>query len=110
MRFLLDQSAETRIGTFLIDHGHDVTRIARDYPAGLPDAQVLAIAHARCPIVESASSGKIEPSGQPQPLMPGSPYSSPQVERITAPVKIEMIEKEIAKFENPLIARGSSCA
>ncbi len=45
MRFLLDQSAEARIATFLTDHGHDATRVARDYPAGLPDEQVLAIAH-----------------------------------------------------------------
>jgi predicted nuclease of predicted toxin-antitoxin system len=44
VRFLLDQSAEARIATFLSDHGHDATRVARDYPAGLPDEQVLAIA------------------------------------------------------------------
>ena len=25
--------------------GHDATRIGRDYPGGLPDAEVLAIAH-----------------------------------------------------------------
>lgn len=45
MRFLLDQSAEARIGAFLSGRGHDVTRIARDYPSGLPDEHVLAIAH-----------------------------------------------------------------
>ena len=39
-----DQSAETRIGRSLTEQGHDVTRVARDYPAGLPDDQVLAIA------------------------------------------------------------------
>ena len=44
MRFLLDQSAEARIATFLASQDHDATRIARDYPAGLPDEQVLAIA------------------------------------------------------------------
>ena len=36
MRFLLDQSAEARIATFLTDHGHDATRIAREYPPGRP--------------------------------------------------------------------------
>ena len=46
MRFLLDQSAEARIATFLTDHGHDATRIAREYPPGLPNQQVLAIARA----------------------------------------------------------------
>jgi predicted nuclease of predicted toxin-antitoxin system len=45
MKFLLDQSAEARIATFLTGLGHDATRVARDYPAGLPDEQVLAIAH-----------------------------------------------------------------
>ena len=44
MRFLLDQSAEARIAAFLSDRGHDATRVARDYPAGLPDHDVLAIA------------------------------------------------------------------
>ncbi len=44
MRFLLDQNAEVRIAGFLVHHGHDVTRIARDYPPGLPDEEVLAIA------------------------------------------------------------------
>ena len=44
MRFLLDQSAEARIATFLTQHGHDATRVGRDYPPGIPDEQVLAIA------------------------------------------------------------------
>jgi predicted nuclease of predicted toxin-antitoxin system len=46
MRFLLDESADARLLPHLIAQGHDVTRIATDYPAGLPDDQVLAIAHA----------------------------------------------------------------
>lgn len=45
MRFLLDESAEARIATFLIARGHDATRIGRDYPAALSDEQVLALAH-----------------------------------------------------------------
>jgi predicted nuclease of predicted toxin-antitoxin system len=44
MRFLLDQNAEARIATFLKEQGHDVTRIGQDYPKGLPDDEVLAIA------------------------------------------------------------------
>jgi len=44
MKFLLDQSGEARIGTFLSSIGHDATRVGRDHPAGLPDDQVLAIA------------------------------------------------------------------
>ncbi|MDQ3694444.1 MAG: DUF5615 family PIN-like protein [Chloroflexota bacterium] len=44
MRFLLDQNVRARIGTVLTDHGHDVRRIGRDYPPGLPDPDVLTIA------------------------------------------------------------------
>ena len=45
MKFLLDQNVEARVAVFLKDQGHDATRIGRDYPAGLPDEEVLAIAH-----------------------------------------------------------------
>lgn len=44
MRFLLDQSAEARIGVSLVSWGHDATRVGRDHPPGLPDSDVLAIA------------------------------------------------------------------
>jgi len=44
MRFLLDESAEARIATLLTAHGHDTTRIGQEYPAGLPDEEVLALA------------------------------------------------------------------
>ena len=46
MRFLLDESAEYRIATFLRGEGHDVTAIAYDYPHSLSDRDVLRIAHA----------------------------------------------------------------
>jgi len=51
MRFLLDQSTDARLIAHLTQHGHDATRVARDYPHGLPDAQVLALAHAERRIV-----------------------------------------------------------
>jgi predicted nuclease of predicted toxin-antitoxin system len=44
MRFLLDESADARLGPYLVGLGHDVTRIAADYPAGLSDPEVLALA------------------------------------------------------------------
>ena len=44
MMFLLDEHAEFRIAACLNARGHDVTSIAHDYPASLPDEQVLAIA------------------------------------------------------------------
>ncbi len=49
MRFLLDESAEFRIATFLSLAGHDVTAIAHDYPHALSDYDVLAIRQARGP-------------------------------------------------------------
>jgi predicted nuclease of predicted toxin-antitoxin system len=45
MRFLLDESADFPLAAFLRTLGHDVTTIAHDYPYGLKDADVLAIAH-----------------------------------------------------------------
>lgn len=44
MRFLFDQSADARLIPHLQRLGHDVTRIGRDHPHGLPDEQVLRIA------------------------------------------------------------------
>jgi predicted nuclease of predicted toxin-antitoxin system len=44
MRFLLDQSADFRLAAFLRERDHDVTAIGRDYPSGLADEDVLAIA------------------------------------------------------------------
>ncbi|HZS02990.1 MAG TPA: DUF5615 family PIN-like protein [Chloroflexota bacterium] len=46
MKFLLDQSTDARLVPYLQQRGHDVSRVGRDYPSGLPDDQVLAIAHA----------------------------------------------------------------
>ena|SRR5947209_3161953 len=44
MKFLLDESAEYRLASFLQKAGHDVTAIGHDYPHGLADRDVLAIA------------------------------------------------------------------
>jgi predicted nuclease of predicted toxin-antitoxin system len=46
MKFLLDQSTDARLGTYLRQLGHDVTRIAADYPAGLLDPKILSLARA----------------------------------------------------------------
>jgi predicted nuclease of predicted toxin-antitoxin system len=35
---------DARLILWLIEHGHTARRIGREYPAGLPDEQVLAIA------------------------------------------------------------------
>lgn len=44
MRFLLDESADARLGAYLRGLGHDVAAIAVDHPASLKDPEVLAIA------------------------------------------------------------------
>ena len=46
MKFLLDQSADFRLIPHLRELGHDVTAISRNYPPGLADEDVLAIARA----------------------------------------------------------------
>ena len=46
MRFLLDQSSNARLIPHLQQLGHDVIRVGREHPPGLPDAEVLRIAHA----------------------------------------------------------------
>jgi predicted nuclease of predicted toxin-antitoxin system len=44
LRFLLDQSADARLVPYLRSLGHDVIRIGKDFPPGLPDSAVLALA------------------------------------------------------------------
>ena len=44
MNFLLDQSTDARLVSWLTQRGHNALRIGRDYPHGLPDDDVLAIA------------------------------------------------------------------
>ncbi len=44
MKFLLDESADFPLASFLKQLGHDVTAIAHDYPHALKDREVLSIA------------------------------------------------------------------
>src|SRR6476659_4516168 len=44
MKFLLDENADFLLAGVLRDLGHDVTAIARDYPAAIKDLEVLEIA------------------------------------------------------------------
>jgi predicted nuclease of predicted toxin-antitoxin system len=46
MKFLFDQSADFRLIPHLRHLGHDVKAISQNYPPGLADADVLAIARA----------------------------------------------------------------
>ena len=51
----------TRLIERLRDLGHDALRVGRDYPAGLPDEQVLSIARSeqRVLITEDRDSGEL---------------------------------------------------
>src|SRR5437870_13249238 len=49
-------------------------------------------------------------SGQPSVISSGPPMVKPYPNRVTAPVRMEMMENEIAKLENPPMLRNSSCA
>jgi predicted nuclease of predicted toxin-antitoxin system len=51
MRFLLDESAEVRIATFLANNGHDVKVVQRDFAVGLSDDEILRLALAEDRIV-----------------------------------------------------------
>ena len=44
MKFLLDESADSRLAAYLTDRGHDVKVVAQDYPHALSDREVLSIA------------------------------------------------------------------
>ena len=45
MKFLLDQNADRRFAAHFRDEGHDLTVVSIDYPPGIVDREVLAIAH-----------------------------------------------------------------
>ena len=49
-------------------------------------------------------------SGHPTEFTIGPAYFSPYPKRRTAPVRMEMMEKETAKLEKPPICRKSCCA
>jgi predicted nuclease of predicted toxin-antitoxin system len=44
MKILFDQSAYFRLIAYLRERGHDVVAVSRDFPPGLADEDVLAIA------------------------------------------------------------------
>jgi len=46
MRFMLDESAEVKIGAALETDEHDVKIVQRDFAVGLPDREILRLAYA----------------------------------------------------------------
>ncbi len=61
MRFLFDQSTDRRLASFFRQRGHNVTVVAIDHPAGLPDPEVLAIAlgERRILVTEDSDFGEL---------------------------------------------------
>lgn len=100
MKFLLDESAEYRIASFLRDHGHDVTAIAHDYPASLVDEDVLSIAHSeqRIVITNDSDFGELV-------FRDRQPHSGVILFRISAgntPAKIDALHKALAAHADQL--------
>ena len=61
-------------------------------------------------MLATTASVKNVTNGQPNAISAGPPIRSPCPYSVTAPVRIEMIENEMAKLENPPMVRKSSCA
>src|SRR5262245_54580883 len=61
-------------------------------------------------MLQTTASVKSVTRGQPKAISAGPPIFSPCPYSVTAPVRIEMIENEMAKLEKPPIVRKSSCA
>jgi len=61
MRFLLDQNADRRFAPYLRRLGHEVTVVSLDYPPGLPDREIVAIAvrEARMIITNDPNFGEL---------------------------------------------------
>src|SRR5262245_10950634 len=79
---------------------HDQWYIAPDVGSALASSAML----------QTTASVKSVTRGQPKAISAGPPIFNPWPYSVTAPVRIEMIENEMAKFENPPIVRNSSCA
>jgi predicted nuclease of predicted toxin-antitoxin system len=45
MKFLLDQSTDSRLLSYLTQLGHDATQIRRTYPHSIPGPEVLSLAY-----------------------------------------------------------------
>src|SRR6476659_1862632 len=73
-------------------------------------APEVGIADASSAMLSATASVKTLTSGHPKVISAGPPITSPCEYRVTAPVRIEMIENEIAKLEKPPMVRNSSCA
>ena len=73
-------------------------------------APAVGIAEAISPIAMATSTQKAPTSSQPQVMATGPPLLKARKYDVRHPARIEMIVKEMAKFENPPISRYSTWA
>ncbi len=62
MKFLIDENADSRLIPHLTGLGHDATFIVQTHGPGIPDEEVLAIAHAEESILINIRPGLRRPS------------------------------------------------
>src|SRR5712691_8055553 len=101
------------IDTCPIMFSHAVTHAHRRPPsrnAQKYSPPAVGYALAISAIDAATASVKRLTTGHPTELTTGPANFSPYPYSSTAPVRMEMMEKETAKFENPPISRKSCCA
>jgi predicted nuclease of predicted toxin-antitoxin system len=111
MKFLFDQSADFRLIAHLRERGHNVVAISRNYPPGLPDADVLAIARAerRVLVVADRDFGELifhQGLGHAGVLffrLPGAPLHT-KIEHLTR--VLDEYAEELAHGEFIVVAPG----
>lgn len=100
MRFLVDESADARLATYLESQGHDARTVARDYASALDDTDVLSIASGerRTLITNDRDFGQlIFGSGQEHA---GVIYL--RLERTSLALKIERLNYVLTSYANQL--------
>ena len=61
------------------------------------------------PMPSATTTAKMTPSGQPMPMLAPPAAVNPFGNAVMPPARMQMIEKLMAKLENPLMRRDSSC-
>src|SRR5204863_137276 len=67
-------------------------------------------AEATCPIVAATANEYRQTSGQPRPTATPPAPQKPRWKVVMPPARMQMIDSEMAKLENPLMRRSNSWA
>jgi len=100
MKFLFDQNFDRRLLSPLLAVGHDVTVVSKDYAAGLPDREVLAIANAegRILLTNDRDFGELAVDQQ----LPHSGIIYLRLRRTSAATKLERLLAVLTEFADQL--------